>query len=135
MDTCLLIFLTLFARGSIQCKCGNPNRFLYLDVESQDDERTSFTWLCETSKHVILCFFPEEKEKKKAEEKKEEWKTPEERRNAFREAGHDSISGRCQYVVHPFAMLRPVAGRQECEKCHEMGRSLEADPGNSLDII
>lgn len=30
---------------------------------------------------------PEEKEKKKSEEKKEEWKTPEERRNAFREAG------------------------------------------------
>lgn len=29
----------------------------------------------------------EEKEKKKEEEKKEEWKTPEERRNAFREAG------------------------------------------------
>lgn len=38
----------------------------------------------------------EEKEKKKEEEKKEEWKTPEERRNAFREAG-DNLTRSLSY--------------------------------------
>lgn len=41
----------------------------------------------------------EEKEKKKEEEKKEEWKTPEERRNAFREAG-DNLTRSLSYIPH-----------------------------------
>ena len=29
----------------------------------------------------------------------------------------------------------PVAGRQKCQKQHEVGRSLEADPGNGFHIL
>ncbi len=54
----------------------------------------SFLW---SRLAASLVMVPEEKEKKKEEEKKEEWKTPEERRNAFREAGDNLTRS-----FHPF---------------------------------
>lgn len=32
-------------------------------------------------------------------------------------------------------LVWPVAGRQKCQKQHEVGRSLEADPGNGFHVL